>query len=79
MSKKHVKEVHEGVKDHECNHCGKSFSQAGSLKLHVKAVHEGVHEGVKDHVCNHCDKSFARKDRLNSHVKAVHGLIIIEI
>ena len=56
------------VKKNESSNCGKSFSLAGNLKQHVKAVHEGL----KDHVCNHCGKSFSRAEHLKRHVKAVH-------
>ena len=52
----------------KCNFCGKSFTTGGSLKRHVKAVHEVV----KDHVCNLCGKSFSQGIVLKRHVKAVH-------
>ena len=35
------------------------------LKIHVKAIHEGV----KDHVCKHCDKNFSLAASLKLHVK----------
>ena len=37
--KQHINSVHEGVKVHECNVCGKSFRDTGGLKIHVKTVH----------------------------------------
>ena len=51
-----------------CSHCDKGFSEAGTLKKHVKAVHEGV----RNHVCNHCEKSFSQAGHLKIHIKAVH-------
>ena len=39
--KRHVKAVHEGVKDQKCETCGKCFAEAGSLKKHIRAIHEG--------------------------------------
>ena len=41
-NQKNVKAVYEGVKDHKCDFCGKSFSYASNLKTHVKTVHEGM-------------------------------------
>ena len=37
--KKHIKTIHKGHKDLECDSCGKSFSQAGDLRGHIKTVH----------------------------------------
>ena len=42
--KRHIKVVHEGIKDHQCQFCDKKFSQSGYLKKHVKRIH--VHHGV---------------------------------
>ena len=40
----HRKVVHEGIKDHKCGSCGKSFSFGHHLKSHFKTVHEGLKE-----------------------------------
>ena len=40
-------------KHYTCETCGKSFSEAVSLKKHITTVHEGH----KDYKCEFCDKS----------------------
>ena len=65
--KKHFKLVH-GPKDHKCESCGKSFSEARKLKRHIRENHEGH----KDHKCESCGKSFFRADNLKRHIQTVH-------
>ena len=38
--KRHIRTVHEGLKDHKCEFCGKSFSQGQNLKKHIHKIHE---------------------------------------
>ncbi len=32
--------IYAGCNDHKCIFCGKSFSQEGSLKMHIHLIHE---------------------------------------
>ena len=66
---KHIRYVHEGVKDSTCDICGKVFGQHSTLKLHIQTVHEGL----KPHKCGTCGKSFSQSGDLNRHISAVHG------
>ena len=61
--KKHIRYVHEGVKNHKCEKCGKAFTKPGELKIHISSVHEGV----KNHKCNICGKTFSQAGNLNKH------------
>ena len=36
--KRHIKEVHEGLKEHVCEMCGRAFSQKGDMKKHYETV-----------------------------------------
>ena len=60
--------VHEDHKDYKCEDCGKSFSEAGSLKKHIYTVHEGH----KDYKCEDCGKSFTQSQSLEIHLHTVH-------
>ena len=68
---KHIKSVHEKIKDHNCLFCDKSFFHRGHLKDHIKCVHEKI----KDHACQFCDKSFGLKSDLQKHIKRIHEKI----
>ena len=37
----HIKTVQEGEKDFTCESCEKSFTQADSLKGHIRNIHKG--------------------------------------
>ena len=65
---RHFRNVHEGIKDHDCEYCGKSFTSYGVLKNHVKTIHSDS----KDFVCDICTKAFAEKGQLKAHINIVH-------
>jgi len=69
---RHVKAVHNGIKDVSCTHpgCNQMFSRDTNMRMHVKTVHEGI----KDVACTHpgCDQMFSRDEHMRNHVKAVH-------
>ena len=46
LSLRHMKTVHEGGKDFKCESCKKSFTQADSLREHIKNI-------PKDHKYSH--------------------------
>ena len=40
--RRHIKNVHEGIKEYSCQSCDKSYTQSHNLKNHIKKVHEGL-------------------------------------
>ncbi|XP_037340913.2 zinc finger protein 558 [Pungitius pungitius] len=51
-----------------CTTCPKTFSQASSLNIHIKA-----HSSEKAHSCSYCGKRFGRADLLKSHRRTHTG------
>lgn len=47
----------------DCEECGSTFANAGSLRCHVKAVHEGV----KEWKCEYCNYRVAHRSNLRTH------------
>ena len=60
----HMKINHIKQKYHNCDLCGKAFSQAGHLKIHINAVHNGQ----KDLKCDTCGKLFSQAGTLKNHI-----------
>ena len=54
-------------RDHVCRDCGKSFSQEGNMKRHVKS-----HQGIKDQKCHMCGMLLSDKSALKRHMKFPH-------
>ena len=56
------------VKAYTCEHCGKLFSQHGSLSEHIR-----THTGERPYACKHCGKSFSQQSNLNIHNRTHTG------
>ena len=52
----------------KCESCGKIFTQAGDLRKHFKAIHEGL----KDFKCDSCEKYFTQSQYLMIHMNIIH-------
>ena len=84
----HIRTVHEGVKEHKCDHCGKTFGLRHNLKKHIESSHEGQsiaflntenadfkkskNNKKRSEQCEFCTKSFSRSHDLKRHIKSVH-------
>ena len=67
---RHIREVHEKMKEFECeeNDCDAIFSQKQALNKHLKTVHQGE----KNFQCPFCDKWFTQPGNLKMHTDSVH-------
>ena len=59
---------HKDQKDFICRACGKSFTQASYLRLHIKTLHEGHKEFKYDS----CEESFTILSNFIGHIKTIH-------
>ena len=66
--KRHIDSVHEGLKNHNCETCGKDFNLKSTLRRHIR----NVHEGLKNHKCDLCVNAFTCKADLKAHIANVH-------
>lgn len=51
----HIQTIHEGVREHNCNDCGKQFSVRFSLLRHIRQVHTKV----QPYQCQFCPLKFS--------------------
>jgi KRAB domain-containing zinc finger protein len=65
---RHIKAVHDKIKDHHCSECEMSFSQPEKLERHIKSVHDKI----KDHHCPNCEYSCSNNGDLQQHIKRIH-------
>lgn len=68
---RHIKSVHNKIKDIECTQCDYKCSRKSSLNIHIKQVHDKI----KDIKCPQCDYKCSTKGSLNRHIKMVHDKI----
>ena len=66
--KRHIKTVHEGIKDFKCSICEYKTGIKTDLKKHI----ESVHERIKPFQCSTCDYKTGIKKDLKRHVESVH-------
>ena len=69
MLQKHIKSVHEGIKEFKCHKCPYETVQSHHLKKHI----ETVHEGIKPFNCNICEYKAGQKSDLKKHM-SVHKI-----
>ena len=84
----HIRTVHEGVKEHKCDYCGKTFGVRHNLNKHIESSHEGPsiafvntenpdfkkskNNRRRSEKCKFCSKSFSRSHDLKRHIISIH-------
>jgi len=68
---KHIKQVHDKIKDFECNLCDYKCAINSHLQRHIKTIHDKI----KDIECKKCDFKCSTNDYLQLHIKMVHDKI----
>ena len=42
----HIKSVHEGLREHECEDCDKTFFSKNDLSIHIDSVHKQIRKYI---------------------------------
>ena len=66
---KHIKQVHNKMKDYQCEQCSYVCSQKEDIDKHIKQVHSKI----KDYQCEQCSYACSIKDDLDKHIRQVHN------
>jgi hypothetical protein len=68
---RHIKQVHEKIKDFECENCEYKCCTNGHLQIHIKRIHKKI----KDFECELCEYTCSSNGDLQTHIKTVHDKI----
>ena len=65
---RHIRAIHDQIKDFQCPFCEISCSQKGNLRLHI----DQVHKNIRKFSCEQCDYKSNFKNDIAKHQKSVH-------
>ncbi|XP_063618279.1 zinc finger protein 470-like [Cydia splendana] len=64
---RHIRQVHQKIRSHQCQFCSKAFFKIERLRAHVRS-----HTNERPHKCEECGKAFATAHYLKQHA-LIHG------
>nr|CDS27533.1 zinc finger and btb domain containing protein [Hymenolepis microstoma] len=70
--KRHLSELHHGIKRHQCATCFRLFSRNDKLVRHIMTVHQGI----RDFSCLHCPRKFSRRWDYQRHMQTTHPTLL---
>ncbi len=71
MLKDHRDSVH-GTRKHECDICGRKYSQKGDMRTHKRKTHPDIYFASQKRNCVFCDKVLDNMTLLQAHIKELH-------
>ena len=71
--KKHKREVHKGLRSHQCSYCEHVSDSSSHLKAHIEARHESV-----CYPCNQCGKTLKASYALKMHIETEHNGLLLK-
>ena len=48
--KKHVKAIHDKIRDHICKECGFAAAERNNLNRHIKRMHDDVRKSLEEKI-----------------------------
>ena len=67
--RKHVKAIHEKLKQYKCKYCDKLYGYSTHLSVHIKTHEDGK---IKRYSCHICLKTFGTNQAMNLHIRYIH-------
>ena len=67
MLERHIKTIHEGIKEFTCDYCRKELTSSYGLKAHIETIHLGIRQK-----CPHCESDFSTRKALKNHIETTH-------
>ena len=65
---RHIKTIHQDIKDFPCDYCTKEFTSSHGLKGHIETIHMGIK--LK---CPDCENEYSTPKALKNHIEATHS------
>ena len=65
---RHIKTIHQDIKDFTCEYCRKELTSSHGLKAHIDSIHMGI-----KHKCPHCENEYSTQQSMKKHIQATHS------